>query len=461
MSFLEKFEKYFKWIALIIGLSLLILAIYIVVRSLPPRQFTILTGREGGGYYRAALEYQKIAAENGFTLDIQPTSGSVETLELLKNGAAGIGFVQGGIAIGSDPLILSTLASVFYEPVWILYNQELERDGQPLVHLYQLEGLRVAVGESGSGAERLNKLLLAENGINDGNTTLIATPNADAAERLVDGSIDAAMFVLAPSSETIQSLLREPSLRLMSVARAEAYTRKFPFLTTVVLPEGAVDLVTGIPAEDTQLISTVANLIVRSDFHPDLIRLMTIAVVETHGQGGLFEERFEFPNFQHADLPIGREELAYVERIKSGQSTLDNYLPFWAAALIDRYLLFVLPIAILLLPMISRSPVLISLYNRRKITRWYGIVRSMDRNVPTMDVQQIDEALTGLEKIETELQEKVSVSGAFMADYYDLRGHIDLVQGRLQKRRDLLTNTPGSDNVNATTPPDAAGAAEA
>jgi hypothetical protein len=204
------------------------------------------------------------------------------------------------------------------------------------------------------------------------------------------------------------------------------------------LPEGAIDTREGIPPEDTRLIASVANLIVRNDFHPDLLRLMTIIAVEVHEKGGLLEDRFEFPNFQHADLPVSREELAYMERIKTGQSTLDNYLPFWAAALVDRYLLFILPIAILLLPLLSRSPVLITLYNKRKITRWYGIVRDMDRNIPNMDLPVVQKSLEVLDDIERQLQERVSVPVGYMSDYYTLRGHIDLVQDRLQKRYDFL-----------------------
>lgn len=433
MTFLEKYEQYFKWIALLVVVGLLGLAIYIVVSSLPPRSFTILTGREGGGYYQAALEYQQIARKKGFDLQIRSTSGSVEALSLLEAGEAGIGFVQGGIAVDADPMILSTMASVFYEPVWIFYNKELEDNG-PLVHLHQLEGLRVAVGEANSGGRKLSGLLLAENDVTAENTTFLELPSADAIAGLEDGSIDAAFFVVAPASETIQTALRMPNVALMSVDRADAYRAKFPYLDSVVLPEGAIDTRAGVPPEDTRLIASVANLIVRNDFHPDLLRLMTIAAVETHGDGGLFEERFEFPNFQHADLPISKEELAYMERIKSGESTLDNHLPFWAAALIDRYLLFILPIAILLLPLVSRSPALIGIYNRSKITRWYRTVRDIDRNIPHMDIPTIERVLATLDDIERQLQERVTVSTSFMSQYYDLRSHIDLVQDRLQKR---------------------------
>jgi hypothetical protein len=161
-------------------------------------------------------------------------------------------------------------------------------------------------------------------------------------------------------------------------------------------------------------------------------------VVEVHEKGGLFERRFEFPNFDYADLPIGREERAYLDRIRSGESTLDNYLPFWAAALIDRYLLFVLPIAILLVPIVSRSPMLITLYNRRKVTRWYSIVRSIDQRVQQMDIAEIDRAIADLDTIEAQLQEKVTVGEGFMSLYYDLRGHIDLVQARLRRRKERL-----------------------
>ena len=436
MELLQRIEKHFRIIAVVVILALVALAVATIASSLPPRQFTILTGREGGAYYQTALKYQAIAAARGFDLQIRPTSGSVETLELLEKGEASIGFVQGGIALDADPTQLSTMASLFYEPLWGFYNPD--RFDGPVTDAAQLYGKRVAIGERGSGANWLIRELLAAHQVDETQVTLLEWSAVDTLAGLRDGSIDIAFFVSAPASETIQTLLTEPGIGLMNFDRAAAYRAQFPYLTNVVLPEGAIDLRANIPDEDKQLVSTAANLVIRDDFHPDLLRLMTIAVVEVHEQGGLFERRFEFPNFYYADLPIDREERAYLDRIRSGESTLDNYLPFWAAALIDRYLLFVLPVAILLVPMISRSPVLLTLYNKRKVTRWYRIVRSIDQAVAHMDLTQIDQALVDLEGIEAQLQEKVTVSETFMSNYYDLRGHIDLVQGRLQKRKAKL-----------------------
>ena len=54
-------EKRSKWIILSGILLLIILVVLTVVSSLPPRRFTILTGREDGAYYQAALQYQALS----------------------------------------------------------------------------------------------------------------------------------------------------------------------------------------------------------------------------------------------------------------------------------------------------------------------------------------------------------------------------------------------------------------
>lgn len=436
VNFLQRIEKYSKWILLAGFLLLIIIVVTTVVGSLPPRRFTILTGREDGAYYQTALQYQAIAREKGFELDIQPTAGSVETLDMLKSGEAAIGFVQGGIAADSDATSLYSMASLFFEPVWVFYNPD-SFDG-PLSSLPQLEGKRVSIGEMGSGINQLTRELLAANDMDGDSATFQELSAAAAATGLRDGTLDAAFFVAAPSSTLIRALLADPALTLMNFANAAGYAAQFPHLTEVVLPQGAINLRDNIPGEDKHLVATAANLVIREDFHPDLLRLMTIAVVEVHTPGGLFEARYEFPSAVYTDLPIGPEERAYLERIRSGESELDNYLPFWAAALIDRYMLFVLPIALLLLPIISRSPALLSLYNKRKVTRWYRIIRSIDQRVAQMDVAEIEQALQDLEQIEQRLRDEVTVSEGFMADYYNLRSHLDLLRGRLMRRRESL-----------------------
>lgn len=436
--FLSWFERWFLWIIAAVLLALAILAVAIILSALPPREFTILTGREGAGYYRAAQAYKQYAAGRGYVLNIQSTSGSLETLELLESGEGSIGFVQGGVTVGADPEVLSTLAGVFYEPVWIFYQRDFQ-GGRELVHLYELEGGRINLGEPGSGASHLARQLLAANGVNAGNSTFLELPADDAAAELREGRLDAAVFVVSANSDTVRTLARVPDLDLMDVQRADAYRDRFPYLTTLVLPEGAIDVREGLPDEDKRLIGTAANLIVRNDFHPELIRLITDAAVETHENGGLFEQRFEFPNYEHADLPIDREERGYLERVKNGVPTALDQLPYWVTALADRYLLFLVPLAALALLLVTRRAVLFGLYGRRKLSRWYDLLRRMDLRAAGMDAAEVDECLEVLDGIEQEVLAEGILSEGRRAEFNDLRGQIDLVEERLRRRRNELT----------------------
>lgn len=453
MDFLRR-----NWIWLLATLGLLLIAAIVVatVLSLPPRSFTILTGRQGGAYYAFAQQYQKIAAQYGFDLQIQETPGSVETLRLLAQGEASVGFVQGGVATSTaSPEVanatLSTLASVFREPVWILYRNELEF-AEPPASLLELAGLRIGIGEPGSGVNWLARMMLSETGVTEENATLLELSAQEIADGLRDDSVDVGFFVVALSSPLIQELLIDPGLNLMSLERAGAFARRYQFFSKLTLPQGTINLTTDIPSADIDMVTTVANLVVRNDIHPDLLRLMTIAAVLTHEQGSVLDDRFEFPNVRYADLPVGKDALAYLNRIRSGESILDNYFPFWAAALIDRYLLFVVPFALLLLPMFSRSPLLYQFFIRNSITRWYRTVRQAELSANTVASFDIDAEIQRLGELDARLTKELSVGNMYMPDVYNLRNNIDFVIRKLERRQAQLQDDAQTEGRPAPPP---------
>ena len=55
------------------------------------------------------------------------------------------------------------------------------------------------------------------------------------------------MFASAPESLMVQMLLQTPGIALFDFAQAEAYSRRFPFLSPVTLPRGVVDLARDMP----------------------------------------------------------------------------------------------------------------------------------------------------------------------------------------------------------------------
>ena len=420
-------------------ITALILTAFLVIAAqiaitMPPRSFTILTGPEDGGYYQAALAYQRIAKEKGFDLQIRTTNGASETLALLDSGVADLGFVQSGVAVAGDPSKLSTIANVFYEPVWIFYRKDAF-GSESMTRLHQAQGKRIAVGPLGSGTYDLASYFLPIAGLTSDNTTILNLSFADAAEQLTNGAIDVAIFVVSDSSPLPWQLINTPGIELMSVSRANAYAFYYPWLSELVLPEAGADVANGIPAESKHLLTSVAALVARNDMHPDLVRLMVIAAIQTHRSGGKFEKPGQFPNLELTDLPVDPDADAYMRQILGGRTDLDRYLPFWLAAIIDRYLLFVLPALLIILPLLSRSPQAFQWYMRQRIVRWYRIVHDIEYRSQTMDLAQIDAELLHLDEIERTIADELTVTNSYMPQVYELRQHINFVAGKLKQRK--------------------------
>lgn len=413
--------------------AMVAIAVQIAV-TMPPRAFTILTGPEDGGYYQAALAYQRIAKEKGFDLQIRTTNGASETLALLESGAADLGFVQSGTAAAGDPAKLSTIANVFYEPVWIFYRKDAFGD-EPMTRLHQALGKRIAVGPKGSGTFDLANYFLPIAGLTPENTTFLDLSFADAAQQLTSGAIEVAIFVVSDASGLPWQLLRTPDIELMSVSRANAYAFYYPWLSELILPEAGADVANNIPEESKHLLTTIAALIARNDLHPDLVRLMVIAAIQTHRGGGKFEKPGQFPNLALTDLPVDPDADAYMRQILGGRTDLDRYLPFWLAAIVDRYLLFVLPALLIILPLLSRSPQAFQWYMRQRIVRWYRIVHEIEYRSQTMDLEQIDSELRHLDEIERTIADELTVTNSYMPQVYELRQHIDFVAGKLKERK--------------------------
>src|SRR5690606_41252889 len=71
----------------------------------PPRTLVMTTGGESGGYHGFALALQERLAEDGLTLELRPSSGSVENLQRLSDGTGEVplGRIQSGSTSLSEP----------------------------------------------------------------------------------------------------------------------------------------------------------------------------------------------------------------------------------------------------------------------------------------------------------------------------------------------------------------------
>lgn len=417
-----EFLKVWGLLAVIVLVGFLIT--YQYVGAPPPKVVRIATGANNGAYYTFAQEYARLLASDGITLEVVPTAGSVENLELLKSGEVSLALIQGGSATGDDKKRLQSLGSLFLEPVWIFVRRQ-----SAVKRFLELKGNRVSVGIAGSGTHLLATQLLSAAGITETNTRLIREETTQAIDSLSNGKIDAAFFVASPEAPIIRKLFAAPAVELLNFDRAAAYGRRFPFLTPVTLSEGVIDLQQNIPAHDTPLVAASANLAARRDLNPSLIPAVLNAVARVHQAGGVLEHKRQFPSVDFADLPLNEDARRY---LINGPSFLFRWLPYGTAVLLDRLKILVLPLLALLLPLFKIAPPLYTWRIRSKIYKWYAAVREVESSIQEQKISGDSASLINrLSELDRQVA-SVSVPLSYAAELYHLRLHIRFLQEKLQ-----------------------------
>ncbi len=418
-----EFIKVWGLLTLIVVLGFVIT--YQYVGAPPPKVVRIATGAKNGAYYTFAHEYARLLANDGISLEVVPTAGSVENLQLLNKGEVSLALVQGGSATKEDKERLHSLGSLFLEPIWIFTRKQ-----SAIKRFLELKGKRVSIGVAGSGTHLLSTQLLSAAGITEANTRLIREDGTQALDSLSQGKTDAAFFVASPEAPIIHKLFAEPAAELLDFDRAPAYGRVFPFLTQVTLSEGVISLQQNIPSHDTPLVAASANLTARGDLNASLIPAVLNAVTKVHQAGGVLEHKRQFPSVDFVDLPLNEDARRY---LTNGPSFLFRWLPYGTAVLLDRLKILVLPFLALLIPLFKIAPPLYNWRIRSKIYRWYSDVREIDsmiqKNTIIGDAAAVRDRLNELEHQVA----SISVPLSYAAELYHLRLHIGFVRGRIEK----------------------------
>lgn len=413
-----------------VGIPLLItlagfLIAYQFVDPAPPSEFSLSTGQSDGSYFAFGNQYKNILKSDGVDINIITSAGSIENLQRLKEGSVDAAFIQGGIASKEDSSGLAFLGSLYFEPLWLFHRSNLS-----LSQLSELRGKRIAIGPEGSGTRAIAMQLLQDNSIDPSNAELLPLSGQEAASALADGKVDAIFLVTSAKSSLVTQLLHSHGIKLMSFDRAEGYARNHPFLSPISLPEGAIDMAANIPEKTTWLLAPSATLVARKGLHPALQTLLLQAASTVHSDHGLFEVAGQFPSPLYGDLPISESAKRYY---KSGPSLLQRYLPFWAATLIDRLKVMLLPLVALLLPLIKVMPPIYRWRVRSRIYNHYSDLTQIDLKLhQASNRDEIQSCIEQLKDIEHEVR-KTHVPLAYSEELYELRTHLSLVQSLAEK----------------------------
>jgi TRAP transporter TAXI family solute receptor len=413
--------------AIVLIAALCVIA-YVIVDPAPPRHVVIATGQENSAYEQFGKQYAAALAKDGIKATLSRSLGSQENLQRLNARKVDVAFVQSGSTDEAEAHRegLVSLGSLFTEPVWLFLREPVN-----ITQLNQLKGLKINLGPEGTGVPKLFRQVLALNGVEPADLTIGALENTPATVELLEGRIDGLVFSSGPDALLVQMLLQTPGVKLFNFDQAEAYSRRLPFLSHVVLPRGIVDLGRDLPPQDYHLIAPTATLVARANLHPALIELLVQAAADIHGGAGWFQQQGQFPSARYTEIPVAREAAKFY---KDGPPLLQRYMPFWVANLFDRLWVVVVALAALIIPFSKVVPPLYVWRIKSRLYRWYGQLRAVEQALDEADgprrAQVCADLLKRLDDIEARVN-RMSIPLAFADGLYGLRSHINFVRQRV------------------------------
>ncbi len=175
----------------------IVLVLIICLYASMASAFTIATGPSDGSYFQIAQDIRNVAGKEGIDIQVMPTKGSIENIQLLGSGKVDLAIVQlDALRFVSDVLkqhagldlfdSIKVILNLYPEEIHILSNKN------DIQTFYQLDGKRVSVGTEGGGTAITAAVLLS---VYDLKATVSFDTFDDAIKKMEQGNLDAVMFV--------------------------------------------------------------------------------------------------------------------------------------------------------------------------------------------------------------------------------------------------------------------------
>ena len=419
-----------KWIlTLIVGLVILIA----FTRPLPPRDVYLAVGQQGSVFGMLGEKFVPHFADEGIRLHLVHTPGSAASLadladkDLLPNAA----LMVGGIAArGKFPNLLS-LGSIEYVPLWLFYRGP-EFQGKELFSHFSSK--RVAVGVDGSAEEIMIKKLLGLSGVSlDARENLLKITSYEAAQKLIDGDIDAMFIMDGIDGEVVQQLLAQKDIKLANFAYAPAYVKKLPFLNTVVIPMGSLDLKTRNPTQDIQMLASSVTLLVENDMHPVIQQLFLIAADKISNEVDQFFANPDFfPSYVDHAVPLSPVAKRFYDE---GPPAFRDSLPLWFVNYMHRIWFLLVGTIAVIYPLWKLLPGYRHMRSMLLISESYAQIQRIEQQAAqTTSAEGLQALIDELNALDAESRSSW-VSSIEISRLYSMKSALNLVRTQVTKQK--------------------------
>src|SRR5262245_8821898 len=193
------------------------------IRTEPSGHLRLAAGDPGGLYLAFAelLAKQLNTRYPSVTVDVLATEGTVENLALLRAGQVDLGLALADVADQDRATEPADTAPKAVAQVYENYLQVIVRETSAAKQLSDLEGMRVSIGPSGSGAAATSEVLFEAAGLR-GRVQMANYRLRDGIARLADGSIEALVWSGGVPTPAIAELNDKLPLRMLDIGSVAA-----------------------------------------------------------------------------------------------------------------------------------------------------------------------------------------------------------------------------------------------
>jgi len=251
-------------------------------------KMTMGTGGTTGTYYAFGGVIANVinSKDVGVEINVQSTGASKANIYLVHDGEADLAIVQNDVMDygynGTDLFAaegaangFNTVAALYAEVCQVVATKDIES-------IEDLKGMRVSVGDAGSGVEFNARQILEAYGMTFDDIEVNNLGFGDSSDALKDGKIDAFFCTAGAPTTAIVELATTNDINLLEIddEHAAKLAAAYPYYTTYPIPGGSYKGVD----EDVQTVAIKATLICSPDLAEETVYNLTKAIFDNQAE---------------------------------------------------------------------------------------------------------------------------------------------------------------------------------
>lgn len=411
----------------------------IISRPLPPKEVYMAVGPKGSTYRTIAEKYKEKFEDYGVTLHLVESNDTGKSLAKITNDEELInaGLITSGISEKGDYPELLSLGSIEFTPLWVFYKGDKYKKNADIFELLR-DKKTIVSNENTSSNLLLSKMLSLRNETKNTYPKLKEVESEKILEEYNKEENEAVIILDGINSPTIQKLISDKNNNIFNFHYAPAYVKKLPFMETVTIPEGSLDIKNlSYPSEDIKLLSSTATLLIDKNLHPAIQQMF----LETASAKGKEENQFfskvnYFPS--HNDKTIELSDAA-IEYYKNNGVPLSSKIPLWLASYIDRVWLLIIGLIAIAVPIFNIIPNYRQTRLKILLQHAYDELREIEKtSINTKEINELNKLKSKLEN----LQEEVTIEWDGVENgeqIYNLKNSIQNIKKQISNRINMKT----------------------